>query len=283
MYGPEGTEPEAVARLGRHEQLEAMEEWFRSKFESPCERTPYEGEWVWTWGGPYDARDELASRYDEYVDEHVIEELAERLSGENFEWAPVESIEDYDPDLVAAIGSMLGTQMAFFDAFESIRELLHDAKGSAHEAVQSRLLYSYVLTALECYLCDTFAREVLESARRMRSFVKTTPEFQKRRISYSEVFDAADDAGEEVAKYLGGIVWHNLSKVSSMYRDTLGIHFGEHLGPLLKCVAIRHDVVHRNGHDKRGARIEIAQGDVEDFAVRSHNLVAHIESQLQGA
>lgn len=277
MYGKDGTTPRAVEGLSPEEQSEALEEWFRSKYESPNERTPYEGEFIWIWGGPFDAREELYGRYKGFVADDVIEELADRLSDENPEWAPVESIDDYDFDLLGAIESSSSARRSFGDSCSEVHELLWSVNGTELETVQCKLLYSYVMTALECYLCDTFAQRVLEDSMKLRVFIETTPEFQDLRIPFAHAFQAAEDSGEEAAKYLAGVVWHNLWKVAAMFKATFGIDFGAHLGILMKRVAVRHDIVHRNGHDKDGKPIDVTADDVRGFMQESRELVDLIE------
>jgi hypothetical protein len=94
--------------LSREKQLEEMEAWFRSMYEDPAERTPYEsreGGYIWIWGGPYDAATELIGQYGGIVPDDVINELVDKLSGECIEWAPTEQPGDYDEGLFEAISS----------------------------------------------------------------------------------------------------------------------------------------------------------------------------------
>src|SRR6266566_8887436 len=63
-------------------QKEAMRSWFLDHFQDPVEETPYdsgEGGYIYIYGGPYDAREELEARFDGIVPEEVIEKLADEL------------------------------------------------------------------------------------------------------------------------------------------------------------------------------------------------------------
>jgi hypothetical protein len=74
------------------EQLVEMEEWFRSTFEDPVETTPYEsaeGGYQYIWGGPYHASDELHNKFHGRVQDELIDQLAEKLDEELWDWAPV--------------------------------------------------------------------------------------------------------------------------------------------------------------------------------------------------
>jgi hypothetical protein len=87
--------PSEAPNLGRiaHEAIvAAMVEWFFNNFEDPVHRTPHdEGEYVWIWGGPYDARDELEIAFDGYS-ERFINAAVERIEEDGLsEWAPSSS------------------------------------------------------------------------------------------------------------------------------------------------------------------------------------------------
>lgn len=59
-------------------------------FQDPVEETRYdsgEGGYIWIWGGPYDAHEELMNEFSETVPEDVIKELADELSEISPEWS----------------------------------------------------------------------------------------------------------------------------------------------------------------------------------------------------
>ena len=92
-----------VRESDRDTQLDVMETWFRQRFEDPAERTPYEsaeGGYIWIHGGPYDAREELEPEFSGIVPDELINELADDLERECWQWAPTPSPEDYDEYLV---------------------------------------------------------------------------------------------------------------------------------------------------------------------------------------
>jgi|SRR6476620_354359 hypothetical protein len=71
-----GVTPSELKRLGRKRQKEYMLYWFHGNFEDPSNETPRdEGEFIYIWGGPYDARDELWNEFGSIVPEDRIEEV----------------------------------------------------------------------------------------------------------------------------------------------------------------------------------------------------------------
>ena len=48
----------------------------------------------------------------------------------------------------------------------------------------------------------------------------------------------------------------------------------------MKCVNIRHDIVHRNGKDRNGELRDITKSDVEEVAAKVSELIDNIERQF---
>jgi hypothetical protein len=96
-----GVSRSAFRRLPKAEKRELMLQWFFQHFEDPAVRTPYEsaeGGYQWIWGGPYEARDELFSKFfTDGVSETLIDEVVEEVEREGLtDWAPVSRPDDYD-------------------------------------------------------------------------------------------------------------------------------------------------------------------------------------------
>jgi hypothetical protein len=86
--------------MRKAEKLELMIGWFHLNYEDPAQKTPYEsaeGGYQWIWGGPYEARDVLYSKFGELVSEALIEEAVEEIERDGLtDWAPVHTGDDYD-------------------------------------------------------------------------------------------------------------------------------------------------------------------------------------------
>lgn len=273
---------EAMKDLSPDEQKEAMKAWFLSNFEDPAERTPYEsaeGGYIWIWGGPYDASEQLQERFSDAVPFEVIEELAEELSADCPEWAPVEQEGDYEEFFIDALASASQFQDTFTSAILDIEKLLESKVDGSVEDCFCRQLFVGVITALESYLSDVFIKSVMNDPQRLRQFVETTPEFQKEKISVADVYKVSQEINQRVTEYLADVVWHNLPRVKAMYGDTLAIKFSD-IGELMKAVVKRHDLVHRNGKTKSGHAWEISRKDVKGLIVECEKLVIAVETGL---
>ena len=270
--------------LPGEQQRQVMESWFRSRYEDPAQDTPYdseEGGYVWISGGPFDAQDELRGEFEGIVPDEVIAQLADHLSGESPEWAPVASEDDYDHFLLDVVSSNSNALRTIEEALATVRRLLELSDDKTLAEALNRLLYANVITALETYLSDIFINRVLTDSARLRRFIETTPDYQKRSLKYSDVFRAADDATDEAMRYLLDVVWHNLAKAQALYRDTLGIDIRPKLLDVVKAVPIRHDIVHRNGRDKSGVVVMVSPDEVRELIRAVEDLVHDIERQLK--
>jgi hypothetical protein len=92
-----GISRSAFRKMRKAEKRELMVRWFHQNYEDPSQRTPHdEGEFVYIWGGPYDARDELSAKFGDIASEALIEEaITEVQEDGTFDWAPVRKDSDY--------------------------------------------------------------------------------------------------------------------------------------------------------------------------------------------
>jgi hypothetical protein len=88
--GPPAAIPN-VNGLTFEETKDAIVSWFFDNFEDPAESTPYEGEYIYIWGGPYDAREEIDDAFGAVTSVDVIDAAAEQIEHDGYEWAPSES------------------------------------------------------------------------------------------------------------------------------------------------------------------------------------------------
>lgn len=88
-----------ISGLSDDEAVDVITEWFLSNFEDPVQETPRpEGEYLYIWGGPYDARDEIWRAFGGYASEEIIDAAVEAVEREAVDWAPHGSRTGGDPD-----------------------------------------------------------------------------------------------------------------------------------------------------------------------------------------
>jgi hypothetical protein len=89
-----------------------------------------------------------------------------------------------------------------------------------------------------------------------------------------------DDSTMEVEAYLQQLVWHRLDKVGPLMSSAVGIEVPD-IGPLMKHISVRHDIVHRGGKTKDGKTIDLDAQDVSTLRERITAFVNTLESKLQ--
>ena len=241
-----------------------------------------EGGYIYIWGGPYDAEEELGDEFADIVPEHVIGELVTELESESTEWAGKPSADDIDDYYYSAVSSNTEFHKAFLSNLEVIKSLLDTKVEDALELHFLRLLHVNTITALETFLSDAFINTVMNDRSLIRKFVETNPDFKKQKFSLNEVFERFDQIDNEVKRYLLEIMWHNIEKVRPMYRDTLGINFPSDLGNIFRAIAVRHDIVHRNGRTKEGEETPLSREDlqrlIEEIRAFADTIDSHFKS-----
>ena len=144
-----------------------------------------------------------------------------------------------------------------------------------------RLLYANVITALETYLSDMFIGTVKNNPDFMRRFIETTPEFKEDKISLSDAYTAKEQADNKADDYLSKVVWHNISRVKQMYKDTLSIDFPEDINAIYRAIQYRHDIVHRNGKTKDGKELRIEKNDIIALIDYIESFAKNIDIELE--
>ena len=143
-----------------------------------------------------------------------------------------------------------------------------------------RQLYSSVIGIMETYLSDAFINTVFQSKDNLKQFFKTFKEFKKERIAVSNFFEFEEKAESFAKKAMLDVIYHNLPKVSGMYKDTFDVEFPKS-EELYKAVSKRHDFVHRNGKDKNGNEVIVDSSMIEKLVDDIRVFVTEIDAQIK--
>jgi len=267
----------------REIQLEAMEVWFFENFEDPANQTPYEGKeggYIYIWGGPYDAREELEDQFSDIIPSDLIAELADKLSGICWDWAPIPKPDDYAINLAEEISEISDYYHNFTGYILDIKHLLKTPVDGTIDIYFYRLLYANVITALETYLSDAFIHTIFSEPEIKKRFVEALPKFREEKIRLSEIFKTYENIDNKIKEFLGNFTWHNLKRAKELYL-ILKIDFPENIAGLLTAIQNRHDIIHRNGKTKNGKEFILGRVGVENLIKDAENFVQHIDKQLK--
>jgi uncharacterized protein (TIGR02646 family) len=144
------------------------------------------------------------------------------------------------------------------------------------------LLYANVVGALEAYLSDTLISAVTRNQKSLRRFVESFLDFKREKFELREVFERHGTIRDRAIIAMRDIIYHDLPKVNGIYRDALGFELPD-IGELMKCVLVRHDIVHRNGKSKDGTVQSVSQAELEALCDAAAAFVAEVEESVRTA
>lgn len=173
----------------------------------------------------------------------------------------------------------------FFDIFQrsaaEVSNLARQGEALANADLLAKILFANVITALETYLSDAFVCTVINSPPLIRQLVESDPELRKRKLELSELFRRQDGIKGEVAEYLEGLMYHNLSKVRKLYSGTLRVEFPTEMAEIHRAIEDRHDIVHRNGRRRSGELVDPDLNSVEQLLATAIAFVEQVDSQVK--
>lgn len=188
---------------------------------------------------------------------------------------------DLDVDQLEAILSNTNFYETFLNEINSLKILnrINVVDQNAHKILK-RQIYVSIVTCLETYLSDAFINTTLLNEIYIKSFFSSFKDFKDQKFSLNEIFNYIGKSEEIARTAMLEIIYHNLPKVSHIYKETLDINFPS-IKQLQKDISIRHDLVHRNGKNKKGDQVLVSKEIIEEFISRVESFVVDIDKQLK--
>lgn len=266
-------------------KIEVMKAWFLSNYESPSDSLPRdEGEYIYIWGGPYYAQQEIYTEFHDLgISEEIIDELVQELNDMAYEWSIIPKYEDtsaYDEYLAEIILKNNKYYENFNKGISDIKSILKTNLDASSQEYLYRLLYANLITLMETYLSDAFINIVITDKKYIRRLIENTPEFKEQKISVSEIFKELDNIEERVKTYLVALIWHRLDKVTHLYKNALNIDFPYDIKGIFRAINTRHDLVHRNGKTKDDKKISITRENVMILLDEIESFINEVEGQI---
>jgi len=222
---------------------------------------------VYVYAGYADGYVEINDVDDESIQVHEIED----------------ELDEYYEEQIDAIIHSLNFINQFNKELNNLKQLNEvDLGNDELQETLRRQIFSGAITCLEDYLSTTLIQEVLNNEDNFKQFVKTFRDIKNRKFDLSEIYDKLDKIRDIVKKELVDVIYHDLPKVKGMYHDTLGIDFPD-IGDLMTAIKTRHDMVHRNGKNKEGEKIEITKDVVIDVIAKVETFVTEIDEKITKA
>jgi len=275
-------EPYKIKDLPEDDQIEIMRNWFYDNYQDPEEECPYDsedGDYVYIWGGPYSAVEELECEFGEYVNNDLIKKLTDELEEHCYEWSAISS-----PDL--ALNETFSEWPREFE--KAIERFNHNislvekllVSINENDGILKFMIHAYCISILEAFLSEEFIYRVLSNeAYLQKLFENVDDDFNKKKIPISDVFSTMRDIKKLARGYLTKIIWHNLKKVGLLYKNVLGIEIPKDIGFLYNEIYKRHDIIHRCGKNKEGTEITVSKTDIMKLIDEIKRLVNYVNSK----
>lgn len=171
----------------------------------------------------------------------------------------------------------------FMKSYNDSLELVYIKTDKKNHPILYRMLYSQQVTALEAYLGDTLISKVNTNQKILQSLLEKDNEIKKFRYSLLEISANPNLIKEAVTHYLRSILYHNLKKVDSLYKNAFDfspLSLASNPHKMLDIIHLRHDCVHRNGLNKEGDPHQITKEElldvcniIKDFVISIQKLV----------
>lgn len=171
------------------------------------------------------------------------------------------------------------TEEADLGFYTTAHKALYDIDSLSQDTKETlyRLLYANVIAYMEAYLCDTLKYLVFHDEDSLRLFVEKCGELGKRKLELKDIYCRKEHLRKEVKEYLDSQLYHKFDKVRKLYKNGLNIDIGN-TDAIEGAIAIRHDIVHRNGKTKDGQIRSITKKDVENIWEDVQKLITRINT-----
>lgn len=204
------------------------------------------------------------------------EEKERYLSGAAFEMDL--DIVDYD---------WLTAENIAFSQFDMQMNILKDELPENPSLPLMKMTYSYMVTLMETCLSDMIKSLVLGDENYLKNAIVNISELKKRQLSLAEVFRTEDVVKKVVIQTLSDYLYHDVKKIVAIYNAVLGEKTPDNVRSemphVIAITQLRHDIVHRNGHDKEGKPVLLDKKTLTEAMDHIHSFVKHIKVSVDAA
>ena len=143
-----------------------------------------------------------------------------------------------------------------------------------------RMLYAQAITILEAYLSDAFLKLVVGNRAFKKRLVGEAPGFKEKKFTLAEILEMNPTSDDAIATALSEISWHHIPRAKTLFSVVCGVEFAGDIYPLLKAVANRHDIVHRNGRSTKGRVVAVGEREVLDLFSTVRSFASELEAKI---
>ncbi len=170
---------------------------------------------------------------------------------------------------------MMG-QTAFFKIYSSnIQNVLKTTK-TIKDPYLYKLMYAHIITLMEEYLSDAFIETVKQDKSLIRKLLQCS-KYKNQSVGLAEAYEKNID--HIIIEKLKRHIYHNLSDIKILYRDTLAIDFKQD-AKIIQAIEKRHDIIHRNGKTLNGDPIIIDSAGINELSTTMNQFLSKIDEDF---
>ena len=144
------------------------------------------------------------------------------------------------------------------------------------------MLYAAVISAMETYLSDTLRKQVFVKPAIKRRFVEAHGKFKGNHLDLSDIYTWLEKLDSFITDVIDSESFHNIVSVNKLYKNVLLTDIPKlHMDKLVKAIAIRHDIVHRNGKTLDGIIHQLTMDEVHQLVLDVDAAIQHIDKQIK--
>ncbi|GGI82210.1 hypothetical protein GCM10007978_20000 [Shewanella hanedai] len=244
-----GTGSNWAVEVAEENYNEAKSDWIQNALNDPEADENTEG-----WFDLSERYDEEANNYSDYLEAE-------------YEW---HSSQDHSNFIIE-----------FNRTIDEIRRILSSTIDQTVMNTIYKMIHIHAVTAMETYLGDSLKSAVIGNKIYIANAARNLEELSKKNFKLSEILSYEGDVEKIVLEQLGKYLYHDVSKVMKIYKATLGFSYTYDLKYLIEITTVRHDLVHRNGKNNEGVRVNLNPFDLKNAIDEVDKFINYLEISLQ--
>lgn len=175
-----------------------------------------------------------------------------------------------DSYLIDVMWSKEHRHTAIYGDFLDEIEALHMSEiSTGNSSIHLKMRFSYAVTLMESCLSEMIKSVTLQHDSFRRNAINNIDNLKNFKISAPKLLDKnpKDILDNAIMRHLSHILYHHMDKVSKVYTQILGEKFpsveSKDNKNIRDLMVLRHDIVHRNGKNADGEKIDIDLAKVD--------------------
>lgn len=175
---------------------------------------------------------------------------------------------------------------AFLGTIDDVAALADQVSLDPKPQMLARMLLAQTVTALEVFLSDTLILAVLSHKAVQEKLLRSRSlEIGTKQFNLMDALGVEDFAKEKLLEHLRSVSFHNLTKVSNLYRIGMGVTIlpeDDAAEVIQKAIKIRHDCVHRNGKNQETGELNVVtQQSLRHLTDTLSRMVRSVDDQVR--